>query len=141
MYYPPDHNLEPLVPFLQENRLRVCVRPDDKWGARIEQLEFLKAVAGGVEGEGEGDDKNGDKRRLRRWVQEGKIEIVDADDNAAVKFEGEGINIISSTKVRDAIRNGDEDTLKGLLTLKVAEWVLSKGLYVEEGNETNGTNE
>ena len=44
--------------------------------------------------------------------------------------EGEGA--VSSTRVREAVKNGDRELLSKLVTSGVAEWILQEGLYLEE---------
>ena len=39
---------------------------------------------------------------------------------------------VSSTLVREAIRKGDEEVLRRMLTDGVKSWVLGKGLYNQE---------
>jgi nicotinamide-nucleotide adenylyltransferase len=111
-YYPPSHNLEPLRPFLEKHRLRVIYRTDDQWGERKAQDEYLKAI-----GEGKRDGEGA----RREWMTEGRIEMVEGrrkDDE-----------VVSSTRVRDAVRAGNAELLKKLITDGVAKLVLEESLY------------
>jgi len=114
-YYPPEHRLGSLVPFLEKHRLLVTYRTDDKWGSREEQDAYIKAIA-----DGELDGVGGKKE----WVGEGRIRMVEG--------RKEGEEVISSTKVREAVKNGDKAALKGLVTDGVAEYVLDEGLYLKD---------
>lgn len=114
-YYPPEHRLGSLVPFLEKHRLLVTYRTDDKWGSKEEQDAYIKSIA-----DGELDGVGGEKE----WVGEGRIRMVEG--------RKEGEEVISSTKVREAVRKGDKAALKGLVTEGVAEWVLEEGLYLED---------
>ncbi|KAH8821238.1 hypothetical protein F5884DRAFT_767060 [Xylogone sp. PMI_703] len=110
-YYPPSHTLEILVPFLEEHRLRVTYRADDDWGSREEQDGFLKGIL-----EGSLEDIGGKKE----WVEKRRIELV------------EGMReVISSTRVREAAKSGDEEILGKLVSKGVVEWILKEGLYRE----------
>ena len=44
----------------------------------------------------------------------------------------EGEEIVSSTRVREAVRKGDRELLMKLVTGGVADWVLEAGLYKED---------
>ncbi|KAJ5136467.1 hypothetical protein N7448_005021 [Penicillium atrosanguineum] len=46
-YYPPEHNLKPLIPLFSQHRLRVTLRPSDEWGSKEEQREFVDSIARG----------------------------------------------------------------------------------------------
>ncbi|KAK2763948.1 hypothetical protein FQN54_009567 [Arachnomyces sp. PD_36] len=109
-YYPPEHTLQPLGPFLSENRLRVTLRPDDGWGGREEQEAFLSDLAKGAR------ESEGGKRE---W----------ADRITLVEGRKEGEDVVSSTKAREAARAQDFDALKKLVTEGVGDWIISQGLY------------
>ncbi|KKA21526.1 hypothetical protein T310_4484 [Rasamsonia emersonii CBS 393.64] len=112
-YYPPEYNLRPLEPFLTRHRLRVMMRPDDEWGGRKEQEEFLTNLAqGGRESEG----------AKREWAR--RIELVEG------KKAGE--EAVSSTRARQAANSGDERLLLSLVSKNVRDYVVSQGLYKEE---------
>ena len=111
-YYPPSHTLKPIEPFLEKHRLRVTYRADDEWGNRKAQDQYLKDL-----GEGKREDVGG----LREWVTERRIEMVEG--------RREGEEVVSSTKVRKAVADGDEEALGKLVTTGVKEWILREGLY------------
>ncbi|PGH27505.1 hypothetical protein AJ80_00746 [Polytolypa hystricis UAMH7299] len=110
-YYPPQHTLEPLSPFLSQHRLRVTLRPDDDWGGREEQELFLRDLSQGAL------EKVGGRRE---WAQ--RIEFIEG------KKEGE--KPISSTKARNAVQN-DVQELDYLVTPSIRDWMVSQNLYKE----------
>ncbi|CZS98732.1 related to cytidylyltransferase family protein [Rhynchosporium agropyri] len=111
-YYPPSHTLKPIQPFLKKHRVRVSYRADDEWGDREAQDSYLNAFK-----EGQREDIGG----LREWVTEKRIEMVEG--------RKEGEDVISSTKVRKAIADGDQEALAKLVTMGVKDWILRKRLY------------
>ena len=113
-YYPPTHTLKPLEPFLSKHRMRVTYRTDDQWGAKAVQDEYLAEL-----GEGRREKESG----KREWVTEGKIEMVEG--------RKEGEEIVSSTRVREAVNKGGKGLLKKLVTDGVADCILEEGLYKE----------
>ncbi|KAI9852874.1 MAG: hypothetical protein M1838_004433 [Thelocarpon superellum] len=115
-YYPPHHNLEPLAPFLKRHRLRVTYRTDAAWGSLADQAQYVKDLA-----EGKREHEGGQ----RAWAD--RIELV------AGRAEGE--ETVSSTKVRDAVARGDEETLHRLVTPGVSAWILSEQLYQSSEQE------
>jgi nicotinamide-nucleotide adenylyltransferase len=106
-YYPPEHTLRPLEPFLGRHRMRVTLRPDDDWGGREEQESFLSRLAEG------GRENEGGKRE---WATQ--ITLVEG------KKEGEGV--ISSTKAREAQTVA---ALEQQVTGSVSNYILSENLY------------
>jgi nicotinamide-nucleotide adenylyltransferase len=114
-YYPPEKKLGALDGFLAQHRLRVAYRAGDKWGGKAAQDEYLQALGRGER------EKDGAKRE---WVSEGRIVMCEGQE------EGEGA--VSSTRVREAVKNGDRELLSKLVTSGVAEWILEEGLYSEE---------
>lgn len=114
-YYPPTHTLSPLHPFLSQHRLLVAYRADDKWGTRGSQDAYLAKL-----GDGELEEVEG----KREWVHEGRIRLVEGRK----EYEA----VVSSTKVRSAVKRGDRGALRELVTEGVAEWVLGEGLYLED---------
>ncbi|KAL7275977.1 hypothetical protein RUND412_001046 [Rhizina undulata] len=110
-YYPPAYNLEPLETVFRTNRIRCMFRLDDQWGGKREQEEYLSKIRDGSR-EAEGCK--------REWAE--KIELVENEMEVA----------ISSTKVREAVRQKDEKVLDGLLTKGVKKWVLERNLYYEQ---------
>ncbi|KAL2073264.1 hypothetical protein VTL71DRAFT_10588 [Oculimacula yallundae] len=111
-YYPPSHTLKPIQPFLKEHRLRVSYRADDEWGDREAQDGYVRDLR-----EGKREDVGG----LREWVAEKRIEMVEG--------RKEGEDVVSSTKVRNAVKEGDEVALSKLVTAGVKEWILREELY------------
>jgi nicotinamide-nucleotide adenylyltransferase len=112
-YYPPKHRLDTLEPFMSRNRIRVTYRADASWGSKAEQEEYLANLA-----QGEREHEGG----RREWAD--RIDLVEG------RLDGE--EIISSTKVREAARRGDQEALKKLVTDGVAEWVVAEGLYRDD---------
>ncbi|PKX93074.1 putative cytidylyltransferase [Aspergillus novofumigatus IBT 16806] len=110
-YYPPEHTLQPLGPFLSQHRLRVTMRPDDEWGSKEEQKAFLLHLAQG------GRENEGGKRE---WAQ--RIQLVEG------KKPGE--RPVSSTKAREAIQTNSQD-LDWLIPRNVREYILSQRPYAE----------
>ncbi|KAL4775515.1 hypothetical protein BDW60DRAFT_178241 [Aspergillus nidulans var. acristatus] len=109
-YYPPEHTLAPLEPFLSKHKLRVTVRPDDGWGSKAEQEAYLADLAqGGRESEG----------AKREWAQQ--IRLV----------EGRKVEqAVSSTKAREAAQANPQD-LDWLVPGKVRDFILSEQPYQE----------
>lgn len=99
---------------LARHRLRVAYRTDDQWGGRAAQDKYLRELGSG------GREADGGRRE---WVTDRRIEL----------FEGreDGEEPVSSTRVREAVRNGDSALLRRLVTDGVAEWILEEGLYME----------
>jgi nicotinamide-nucleotide adenylyltransferase len=112
-YYPPSHTLAPLEPFLSQHRLRVTFRTDADWGDQEAQKAYLSALAKG-EREAEGGK--------REWAE--MVELVDG------RLGDE--EVISSTRVREAAKSGDRETLMKLVTNGVASWVLQEKLYIDD---------
>ncbi|KIW31393.1 uncharacterized protein PV07_03045 [Cladophialophora immunda] len=138
-YYPNSHPpLSALEPFLRRHRLRATIRvdanspsqnlkdaqktqPDSSLSASSEAPD-LTTIAGQeayLEGIKNGSlEKDGLKRE---WAE--KVELV-VDDSG----ETEGV---SSTKIRNAMKDGDWDEVKGLVGHRVGEWIRHRGLYLE----------
>lgn len=110
-YYAPDHTLQPLEGLFEKHRVRVTRRTDDAWGGRVEQDQYMKKL-----GRGEREAEGG----KREWSE--KIEMVEG--------RKEGEEIVSSTKVREAAKVGDEEALKQLVTDGVAKWIRDEKLYL-----------
>ncbi|KAG2420711.1 hypothetical protein HFD88_000325 [Aspergillus terreus] len=108
-YYPPEHTLQPLGPFLTQHRLRVTMRPDSEWGSQDEQKAFLLNMAqGGMEADG----------GKREWAQ--RIQLVEG------KKPGE--RSVSSTKAREAVQENARD-LDLLVPSRVKDFILSERPY------------
>lgn len=114
-YYDSEKKLGVLEPFFEKNRLRVTYRIDDDWGVKAAQDEYLDELV-----KGRRDDEGGKSE----WVTGGRIEMCEG------KKDGE--EVISSTKVRIAAKEGDRDTLIKLVTKGVADWILDERLYTQE---------
>ena len=111
-YYPPEHNLEPLIHLFSQHRLRVTLRPSDEWGSKDEQREFVDSIA-------RGDlEKNGVRRE---WAQ--RITLVEG--------RAPGAPSVSSTKARQATQSAVED-LDWLVPENVRQFVLSEKPYSED---------
>ena len=111
-YYPPDYTLAPLEGLFEKHRVRVTRRTGDAWGESEEQDEYMTKLRSG-----EMEDQGGRKE----WAE--RIELVEG--------RKEGEEIISSTKVREASRNGDEVALMKLVTKGVGRWILDSDLYID----------
>ncbi|KAJ5662135.1 uncharacterized protein N7477_009751 [Penicillium maclennaniae] len=111
-YYPPEHNLEPLVPLFSKHRLRVTLRPSDEWGTKDEQREFVDSIARGDM------EKNGVRRE---WAQ--RITLVNG--------RAPGAPSVSSTKARQAMQSAVED-LDWLVPENVKQFVSSEKPYSED---------
>ncbi|KAF7592904.1 hypothetical protein BBP40_012316 [Aspergillus hancockii] len=110
-YYPPEHTLQPLGPFLSNHQLRVTMRPGSEWGDTEEQKRFLLNMAqGGMENEG----------GKREWAQ--RIQLVEGrrPDQRPV----------SSTLAREAIESNPQDLLE-LVSDNIRKFVLSQQPYSE----------
>lgn len=110
-YYPPEHTLRPLEPFLTRHRLRVTMRPSDEWGGRQEQEDYLRNLAQG------GRERDGAKPE---WA--GRIQLVEG--------RKPGEEPVSSTRARLAAQSGDTK-LSSLVSPSVGDYVLSQTLYRE----------
>ena len=117
-----EEGLGVLGPFLERHMVRAVVRPDEVgkegkgekgWGTKGEQEEWLDRMK---RGEMEGEELK------REWAE--KIELVDGGS------EADGV---SSTKAREAVKEGRWKDLEGLLGKSVAGWVRERGLYKESG--------
>lgn len=121
-YYPPSHNsLLALDPFFITSRLQVTRRAggDYGWGKggdRDPQDEYVRALAAG-EREGEGG--------RREWAQ--RVQLVGRRVG-----EEETEDMISSTKVREAVKRGDEEMMKRLVPEEVGRFVLNQGIYRQD---------
>ncbi|KAL8793377.1 MAG: hypothetical protein Q9195_004055 [Heterodermia aff. obscurata] len=112
-YYPPHHTLHPLEAIFSKHRIRATKRTGGEWGDRRVQDAYLQALANG-DRENEG--------AKRQWAT--RIDLV---DNTSGNEE-----VISSTKVRNAVKNRDGQALNRLVTDGVKDWVLDQKLYLDE---------
>lgn len=108
-YYPPEHTLKPLGPFLSKHRLRVTMRPSDEWGGKEEQLGYVAALARG--------DRDGEGAR-REWAE--RIQLVEGRLPTDQP--------VSSTRAREALQSAPQD-LEWLVSEQVRQFVLSEHPY------------
>ncbi|KIW52628.1 hypothetical protein PV05_08258 [Exophiala xenobiotica] len=126
-YYP--HHTPPLSalePFLTRHRVRATVRVDEQSPSKNlqqttsgrdlssmdGQLAYLRGLGNGnLEAEG----------MKREWAE--RVELV-VDETG----ETEGV---SSTKIRNAVKEGNWEEVDGLVGRGVGEWVRTRGLYKE----------
>ncbi|KAJ5963578.1 Cytidylyltransferase [Penicillium vulpinum] len=111
-YYPPEHTLKPLEPFLSKHRLRVTMRPSDEWGGREEQLEYVAALA-----RGDRDTEGGRKE----WAE--RIQLVEG--------RAPTDRPVSSTRAREALQSAPGD-LDWLVPEQVRQFLLSEHPYSEK---------
>lgn len=97
-----------LGPLFNRARLRVTMRPDDGWGSAEDQHEYIGRL-----GRGELDHLGVDKD----WIS--RIELVDGANGAG----------ISSSKVREAVLNGNAAVVDYSVDAEVREWIGLEGLY------------
>lgn len=112
-YYPPNRGLGPLELFFEECRVRVTMRTGDAWGGMDAQDAYVKALADGMI-----EEKGGRKE----WAS--RIELVKGRSEAEV--------MVSSTKVRDAARRHDHETLCMLVTEGIKCYILNNQLYADK---------
>lgn len=108
-YYPPEHTLQPLEPFLTQHRLRVTMRPDDECGIEDQERYLLDLAKGGRE-------KDGAKRE---WAE--RIQLVEE--------RGAAVDVVSSTRARETASRGMAEELQLLVPKNVADYALSRELY------------
>jgi len=97
----------------------VTYRPGAGWAGKEEQDAYLKAL-----GDGAREEEGGRKE----WVSDGRIEFNAAEGGSRRGDE----EVVSSTKVREAVKSGDEEMLSKLVTSGVRNWIRAEGLYVED---------
>lgn len=114
-YYPPEHTLQPLAPFLSQHRLRVTMRPSDEWGGQDEQRRFLLDLAQGGRAEEGGRPE---------WAQ--RIQLVEGSRPEDTP--------VSSTRAREAIEQ-DPGRLEELVPLNVREFLLKDRPFSENRSE------
>lgn len=112
-YYPSSRGIRPLEPFFEKCRVRVTMRTGDAWGGMDSQNAFVKALADGMI-----EERGGRKE----WTS--RIELVKGSS-----ADGEPV---SSSKVRDAARRLDHQTLGTLVTEATKHYILDDQLYVDE---------
>lgn len=109
-YYPDRSMGRALEPLFSHSRLRITMRTDADWGDAAEQVAYLDNLK-----HGRLDEIGGKKE----WAD--KVEMVQGRQ--------QGEEVISSTKVRDAVQDEDWDRLRELVSNRVTEWVRQEGLY------------
>lgn len=117
-YYDPP-NLSSLDPFLSSNSLLVTYRPGASWEGKAEQDTYLGAL-----GNGERESEGG----KREWVTDGRIQFNEGESSR----RKEGEEVVSSTKVREAVKSGDAEELSKLVTNGVKDWITAEGLYLAD---------
>lgn len=111
-YYPPEHTLQPLVPFLSQHRLQVTMRPSEELGGQEEQRRFLLDLAqGGRASEGGRPE----------WAE--RIQLVEGKRPQDQS--------VSSTRAREAIQQQNMGFLDGLVPTRVREFLLQETPYAE----------
>ncbi|KAL4873195.1 hypothetical protein BDV12DRAFT_160555 [Aspergillus spectabilis] len=110
-YYPPEHTLAPLEPFLSKHRLRVTMRPDSEWGGKAEQEAYIDDIAQGRR------ESEGCKQE---WAQQ--IHLVDGKRPEEPS--------ISSTKAREALKANPKD-LDWLVPERVRDFIALSQPYSE----------
>ncbi|RYP68970.1 hypothetical protein DL771_006392 [Monosporascus sp. 5C6A] len=114
-YYDADGSMAAALDrFFARSRLRVRMRPDAGWGDAEEQRKYLDGLRSGG-----GLAEIGGRTE---WAE--RVEMVDG--------RGAGDPVISSTKVRDAVAGQDWETLRTLVSDRVAEWIRKEGLYSQD---------
>ncbi|KAL4878533.1 cytidylyltransferase [Aspergillus karnatakaensis] len=108
-YYPPEHTLAPLKPFLSKHRLRVTMRPDSEWGGKAKQEAYLDDLAQG---------RRDSEGAQREWAQ--RICLVEGKRPEEPS--------ISSTKARKAMETNIED-LDWLVPGKVRDFIFLSQPY------------
>lgn len=112
-YYPNDSMKQALDPFFAYSKLRVTMRTDADWGGAAEQIAYLEDLKNGkLEGVG----------GRKEWAT--RVEMVEGRQ--------EGDEIISSTKVRDAVQSEDWDKLRSFVSDDITNWVKLEKLYRED---------
>ncbi|PNY23823.1 Nucleotidylyl transferase [Tolypocladium capitatum] len=99
-----------LGPFFARARLRVTMRPQDAWGTQEEQRAYVRGLEDGVL-----EDVGG----RREWAQ--RVEVVD----------GDGMGGVSSSRVREVVREGGVGEVDGMVDGEVMSWIEAEGLYRE----------
>jgi nicotinamide-nucleotide adenylyltransferase len=101
-----------LDPFFERARLRITMRTDAEWGSRDDQLVFIDGLRRGAL------EKLGGRAK---WMD--RIDVVEGP-NA-------GEEVLSSTSVRNAARDGNLEALNKLVSPSVKEWIVEERMYVD----------
>ncbi|PQE07517.1 hypothetical protein CJF30_00007239 [Rutstroemia sp. NJR-2017a BBW] len=111
--YYSEGDLSPLVPFLERHGLSVAWRDtegEDGW-SRERQEQWVGKMKGQVE----------DMKGVQGWFR---------GENMEGEEEGKGSGI-SSSRVREVVREEIKKALDGLVSERVREWIVEEGLYKE----------
>ncbi|KAI1118092.1 Nucleotidylyl transferase [Nemania sp. NC0429] len=112
-YYPGDSMRTALDPFFAHAGLRVTMRTDDDWGDEAAQVAYLEELgAGGLEAVG------------------GRVEWADKIELVHGRRGDEAV--VSSTKVRDAVRREDWEGLGELVGEGVISFIRENELYTND---------
>ncbi|KAI1652331.1 Nucleotidylyl transferase [Daldinia loculata] len=113
-YYPNGSMAKSLDPFFAHAKLRVTMRTDAEWGDAAAQRAYVQELrAGGLERVG----------GRTEWAE--RIEMVEGGKD--------GEEVVSSTKVREAVLRRDWEALGRLVSEDIARWIREEGLYAEGG--------
>ncbi|KAL7624558.1 hypothetical protein AAE478_006125 [Parahypoxylon ruwenzoriense] len=118
-YYTSESMAACLDPFFSRARLRVVSRTGGDWGGGAEQEAYVAGL-----GHGDGLQRVGGREAWARRVE-------------LVPGRGEGEPVVSSTRVREAVRRRDWGELRELVSEGVAEWIREQGLY-QDGEGKGG---
>ncbi|KAI4864268.1 Nucleotidylyl transferase [Hypoxylon rubiginosum] len=113
-YYANNAMARALDPFFARARLRVTTRTDADWGDAAAQGAYLEQLrrGGGLERVG----------GRAGWAD--RIEMVEGRKDGSEE-------VVSSTKVREAVLRRDWEALRKLVSGDVAGWIREQGLYAE----------
>ncbi len=111
-YYPPEHHLRVLEPFLRQHRLRATYRTDDEWGSRQEQDQYIQDIA---------DGSRTDEGAQRGWARQLTL----------VEGRQDGEDVVSSTLAREAAKC-DPSLLDKYVKPSIRDWIISEKLYLED---------
>ncbi|KAI1659360.1 Nucleotidylyl transferase [Daldinia decipiens] len=113
-YYPDGSMAVSLDPFFARSKLRVTMRADAEWGDAAAQRAYVRELReGGLERVG----------GRMGWAE--RVEMVEGRTG--------GEEVVSSTKVREAVLRRDWEALGRLVSEDVAGWIRGEGLYAEGG--------
>jgi nicotinamide-nucleotide adenylyltransferase len=141
-YYPPDHTLSALQPFLSHHRIRALMRTgeDGKYGSKAQQENWLRDLANGKAEDLQVQREDGEKEWIsgkgfeKEWLE--RVDLVDDEE-----LEGENVRGVSSTLVREAVGRDDWDAVESLCGQGVAGWIKDRRLYTKAAEEGKGSGE
>ncbi|OTA99511.1 hypothetical protein M426DRAFT_325053 [Hypoxylon sp. CI-4A] len=111
-YYPDNSMAKVLDPFFAHSRLRVRMRTGTEWGGEAEQKAYLDEL------------RRGELQKVggrTEWAE--RVELVEG--------RRDGEEVVSSTKVRDAVLRKDWDALNRLVSEDITNWIRDEALYSE----------